>query len=751
MTTDAFEDYDEESQELLRGLKMIDFDELQQRMNHSLFPVADNYKSSEKRSNEHAMSTPFGKKSLFYKELKGDFFTGYVDFIAILRRMGATISDYDEEIDENAIQLDEVVINVKAVSPKIFNYLDFSNTNLAWENYWHYRKNDYSGQAILNKKEGYLDPEKIFLATDGSGIARYTLYIPYSNDANVSLNNPNISYLEENVAIKLKYLGIDGLITLFSFFKESKRAVYLGKIYATIAREIERTILTDPLALSVMYDFPLEILKQFRARTLETIVFYILRDIVNDDKEAVLLKLFKVLSSKDDFNPDRFLNRLLTERINGKSAFIALYDKMNDWGGDNNFSTLIVELTKIWLLSSYPDADNTIYKEYVPAPHVMYDQKRIIGFRNDDFNFTFEENNDILVSESPFSLQVPGLTSYNRYHPFQPMTPVDLREKTNEGLLLAESIPVPAFYLKAFDDKGAWENFEKSVWLIVDIVSTFTGVGNLARLRYLVKASQWVRLKTVFGIIQVVSSTMSIGLALIENSRNEALVNKIRGYLFWVEICTLGADALSTRILSKQASEARTVLATYRTTVRNKKQLDEIDTFGAHLDEVAELDFLENWDNLPVRRKGYLGAETLRRREIRFWMDEVAKISKGKSRLIVLPKGHKKLQGNIAGFNPFDGNIYVQRGLTEYEIFHEFKHFEEYLKLGKNEYVKGMKRISGSLEQDLIRSYKREKYVFDEIMRNKNRFNRAQIDDAQKYINRVIKKCVNAGIDINKI
>ena len=169
------------------------------------------------------------------------------------------------------------------------------------------------------------------------------------------------------------------------------------------------------------------------------------------------------------------------------------------------------------------------------------------------------------------------------------------------------------------------------------------------------------------------------------------------------------------------------------------------------MDEVVELDFLETWDNLPVSRKGYLGAETLRRKEIKFWMDEATKVSKGESKLIVLPKGHKKLQGNIAGFNPFDGNIYVQRGLTEYEIFHEFKHFEEYIKLGKEKYLIGHKDLGYSLEQHLIRTYRREKYVFDEIIKNKSHFNLAQIDDAQKYIMKVIKKCEKAGININKI
>ena len=61
------------------------------------------------------------------------------------------------------------------------------------------------------------------------------------------------------------------------------------------------------------------------------------------------------------------------------------------------------------------------------------------------------------------------------------------------------------------------------------------------------------------------------------------------GHLCFKKLCTLGADALSTKTLSKQASEARTVLATYPTTVRNKKQLDEIDAFERHLDEVLEM------------------------------------------------------------------------------------------------------------------------------------------------------------------
>lgn len=126
-----------------------------------------------------------------------------------------------------------------------------------------------------------------------------------------------------------------------------------------------------------------------------------------------------------------------------------------------------------------------------------------------------------------------------------------------------------------FDDKGVWENFEKTAWLILDIVSTFTGIGNLVKLRYLIntgKASKLIYLRLAFNIIQVTAGTVSIGLSLIENSKNKDLIYKIRMYLFWVEIFTLIADLLSTRILTKHASEARDALAEYRKTVTNKKK-----------------------------------------------------------------------------------------------------------------------------------------------------------------------------------
>lgn len=702
MATNIFEDFDEESQNQLAGLKMLDFEQVMGNRQNSSFQSISKNNSFEERSNGYSEKSPFGDGSVFYNTLKGDFYDGYVDFIKVLLRIGAIIPDSYEDIESRGIRLDEVEI-VTQVPIKAFNYLEFIDADLRTVNYWEHRENTFLGQAFLNKKIAFLDTEKIFLGTNGSGISRYSLYIPYANDSNVSLNNPNIDYLEQNAAIKLKYLGIDALITIFSFLNESKRFLYLERIYNSIAKEIERTILSDPFALSTISEFPLELLKYFKIKTLETIIFYILRDVVNDDKEAVLLKLFKAFYVNEVFNPDTFLTKLLTEKIDGQIALIKLYDKMNDWGGENNFSKMIFELTKIWMLSSYSDKDNKIYKNYPPTPNLVYNQKIIAGFRNDDLDFEFKENGDIRILESEFGFNIPGLTSYTHHHPFQPVALVELGEKTIEDLVLAEGVPIPAFYLKAFDDKAAWENFEKGLWLIVDIASTFTGIGNLTKLRYLVKASKLMKLKTVFGVIQVASSVTSIGLALIENSNNRELVNKIRSYLFWAEICTLGADELATRILTKQAVEARTVLAEYRTMAKNKKQLGEIDEFGGHLDEIVTKGIFSKIVGKPI------SSDLLKKLQIEF--EKIGgELKFDEESFAYIASREKVMNVKIEAITYNEELILLNKNASTSAVYEELIHAEQFRKGKYNDWAN---RYGAEAAENLM-----EKEAAEELLRN---------------------------------
>jgi hypothetical protein len=592
MTNNTFEDFDKEGQKLLQGLKFLSFEEVNSGKTGNQDPLATVRinKSFEEISNEYAKRSPFGENSIFASPKAGDFYEGYVKFIEILYRIGAPMPDKVQE-GSDGIKLEEVFVEIKN-DKSIFNYNKYAIENAEAINYWQYRGTDFSGQAILNKKIAYLDSDKIFIDINGNGFAKYTLHIVYENDSNVSLNNPNLSYLKTNSGIQIKFLDIDGLLVILSNLSTTTRKeklVYLDQIYKTVAREIEDNIVREPAILSILDSLPPDLLKYFKNETLETIFFGLLTISLVQKNERIILNLIIAFYSKTDFNADSFLNKLLTKTIEDKSAFQVLYDNMNDWGGENNFSILVIELAKIWVLSKYSNSESKVYHNYEPTVPLSYYQNYILGFRNDNYTFEFQKNNDILVSQN-IIVDGKNIGEKHNYHPFQPIAVVNLEETENEDLKLTENVAIPAFYLKAFDDKGVWENFEKGVWIALDLISLFSGIGNLAKLRYLIQTEKLavVVIKTAIGIIQVASPVLSIGLSLVENSKNKVLVNKIRQYLFWVEICTLGADVLSAKILSKKANEAQIVLEEYRKTIKDRKQLDEIDEFAKHLEEVVQ-------------------------------------------------------------------------------------------------------------------------------------------------------------------
>lgn len=500
-------------------------------------------------------------------------------------------------------------------------------------------------------------------------------------------------------------------------------------------------------------------------------------------EENIFIKLLKIIAEKET-SKVAFLQRMLQKT--DKTTYLELL--YNGLDGENNI-TFIKLIHHIWKASLYSDIDPETNR-LIDGPVLLdYRSNKKLGFHTDNASIDWKSDSalidvdiDIKVGEHTHTTYGLGTTANTQtedvivthhyaYHPFAPIVIINadnptfiLKDKDQENKPFTI---LPAFVLYASKNKAFWENVMTAAEYTLDIATTLSGVGNIlkvGRLARIISAGHSLigRTKTattiiagveaLAGAVEVSSGAGNALMKLLDVNDTE-LGREIAVYLFYLEILSLSGE-LSVAVHEGLKKSAKEILAKediLRRSAKNADEVEEVEELIEHLDEVGELDFLAKWDDLPVSRKGYLGGKTLRRREIKYWSDEITRISNGKSQLIVLPKGHKKLQGNQAGFDPFTGNIYVQKGLTEYEIFHEFQHLEEYIKLGKNEYLKGIKRISGSLEEDLIRTYKREKYVFDKIMGNKNKFNKAQLDDAQDYIDRIIKKCSKAGIDITKI
>lgn len=88
----------------------------------------------------------------------------------------------------------------------------------------------------------------------------------------------------------------------------------------------------------------------------------------------------------------------------------------------------------------------------------------------------------------------------------------------------------------------------------------------------------------------------------------------------------------------------------------------------------------------------------------------------------------------MAQFDPNTNTIKYKDDVTEYIISHESFHAEEMHKIGFNQYVKdaallGTKEVDYTVK-NWIRLYKREKYVYDQLIKNAEKLN---LNSQEKY------------------
>lgn len=202
------------------------------------------------------------------------------------------------------------------------------------------------------------------------------------------------------------------------------------------------------------------------------------------------------------------------------------------------------------------------------------------------------------------------------------------------------------------------------------------------------------------------------------------------------------------------------------TKVKNEKQLEKyldeiirLENFGKNLNAIrlTELE-LQEWIQI-VRR---LGAE------VKYHTESKKMVQYFKSRKVG------------ACFDGWDipPTIWIRNDVTDLEMFHECMHFEDYLRRGRKNYLTGEQIIeipeNRKLEEfekllltrkipekdRLISTYVKEKYVYDKIIEEQNRwldlfgkgrFSPQDMRLSEKNINDAIDKCKTAGIDISKI
>jgi hypothetical protein len=479
----------------------------------------------------------------------------------------------------------------------------------------------------------------------------------------------------------------------------------------------------------------------------------------NEEKAVlnILTALNKKLKEKSDLKGNNdFLSILIDEKIGSFSIFELLYMKLNDRGGEDNFTKFVKMIYVFWANSSYKNEDLYVDNEETGPNYLAYQNKKILGFYKNGFNFHFlpgYKRPTMFVTRQVKGKHHPKIVG--KYHLFQP---IQLPEVNQEGSLTLPSTPIPAFYLKAFDDKAAWDNFEKTTWLTLDAVTTLIGFGNLLKFRHLLKlhkANHVIKLKLGLATVEVASGALGTILNFVNecdpgaeknNNGKKTFCQHLRDFLILLDIATLSVDGID-NLLRTQARKTRDVGYELIEKTKDVEKQREINRITDSLDLFAK----------PAK-DGKLGGKVLKAKQIRKLRGELKK----HGGLLILEEdllnkkiinqfkaininGYKfekaqdlfyfmKKEGFAGAYDAKTRQMVLGSESTELVAFHEKAHLQHFEELGE---------VYNSLK-----TWEKETYVWEQIWSRRRYWTKKELQVSLSYVNRERAK---AGIPILKI
>lgn len=223
-----------------------------------------------------------------------------------------------------------------------------------------------------------------------------------------------------------------------------------------------------------------------------------------------------------------FLNKIYYSQYNySPTLYEVLYDKINDStffndDGTGNNGLFVKEVYKLWNESKFNPQhsvnsiaqnalSNFTYTPYnarwqfddptIQFPHqendaspmiINYESEKILAWYVDNFDFRFYKSKIL----AKIKVKEQGYQAYGFYNIFQPIavkitnsddTIIRMPAKgITEGANITDFIEncFPVFYLKYIDDLGDKSDTKETIATLADVVLTFTGVGNIAKLRH---------------------------------------------------------------------------------------------------------------------------------------------------------------------------------------------------------------------------------------------------------------------------
>jgi hypothetical protein len=316
------------------------------------------------------------------------------------------------------------------------------------------------------------------------------------------------------------------------------------------------------------------------------------------DEESAIINAMDALGKKDPNILLDLLREVITRPIYDETYYFRLYNGLDDIGGNANFSHFTELLYKYWLVSKY----NTSAAAGTKVDVIPYTSSKWFSFYFDNVDIESTDgdknlsNNLIYENEQTDVVAVFG--SFDLYAPIY-LADISQATITSNGLSIPDR-KLPLFYLKSFDRKNQSSNAWTGTKLTTDAILTFSGVGNLAKLRYLRALSSLDKLSVMIGAIEVTSGITDILLTYSECST--PFCNAINSYLFWIEVATFSTDYATQKKIVEAARYARSLGAGENATVLN--HLDDVIEGGIVLTHIIEADITALQKVTSVTRSG---------------------------------------------------------------------------------------------------------------------------------------------------
>ncbi|HLP63268.1 hypothetical protein [Flavobacterium sp.] len=736
---------------------------------------------------------------LSYENLK-DTAVFYDSIFFDPEKMNLQTATYEYQYSKPLSSYYKFIDSVLTLLKRIVSFLIFKDTSL-------------KNVEVEVKKKGtiFLIPS-IFIADRKN----YYVYYYYTSSSKKMFYQIN----DEDIAIKLKFKGKEPFLSYlnetiftqqsFDFsdaYNKQRRIDFITSFKEEIIFPLERQMLNGSISdfreamITLFYltdDVAFTISNECLWRLFEQIVD---RDnLVNSSalpEENLFIKLLDIIAKKET-NEKLFLYRLLQIKDDKITYLELLFNGLN---GENN--THFVNLVySIWKKTDYIQIDPDKNKLITENSPLMLDYRsdKTLGFHHDNAAIEWNQKTKaidvkVTVGTGVFKEtkhyarhgyyttndEIQETLEYN-YHPFSPLVILNadnpkflIKDDEQEG----EQIQLlPAFVLYAHGESAFWKNWLTAGEYAVDVLTTISGVGNILKFGRLYKVLQAgnrlagktrtftkvvTTVKGVAGVAEISSGSVNILLKLTGVADTE-LGREISKYLFYFEMFALSGE-VSIALYTKVQKSAAKILAKERVLreAAKKEGIEDVDDF------IKELRRVSNFDNIAKN----LDSIRLTKLELDEWIKIIRELG-GEVKYYTSSKKMMKYfkeQKCGACFDPWEVPpiVWIRKDATALEMFHESMHFEDFLRRGKANYIRGEarqilkvgKQTQIPFRDQLISTYIKEKYVLDKILEEqanwiqkygKGRFTDQEIEFSKTYFKEdVLDRCIKNGIDINNI